>query len=494
MIHLASRQLHRHPTMAIMQRRPIRPRLPQHPGATPVFRQMRLLVGWHVWENNKTEAWLGVITPSEAAGDPIAYHPIDWYHAYTTSDGAKQMGHGIMDVNEVHPAMLEHHERESGEVVLNKGRTERLGYLADRHHRVTTGRWMYCEQEGGGLKVMPPLIPHSPAKKEKRKRSLSSSDASECTTSNQRRQRSRYEDDEEDDDEMLPEIKDEPVEENVKGKSPRVSGFPARELLQDTPVDDDEDDDDEGVPLNIKDEPTDEGPVCKGPTVPNPTAPEPFQATSAGDEDEDAGIAIKIEPRDVDATAHGIVSSKATIPRLLQDTSFNGHPNHHITTGVASMSLKKTVSAHDNQSNDQELDSLNTQASEAPEPESLATSAQTLKDTLLKHISEWAKSASIFRLDLTKPAGELYLAVEVSQIAIASKSILQHVTSYYEDVGNMSAKLQQDLEDARAKGMPGSLNHAQEDLIRKYRDKEVGLRAVIEKVTQQVGRLEAGLS
>jgi hypothetical protein len=397
------------------------------------------------------------------------------------SDGAEQMGNGIMDVNEVHPAMLEHHERESGEVVLNKGRTERLGYLADRHHRVTTGRCMYCEQEGGKPKVMPPIAPHSPAKKEKRKRSLSSSDASECTTSNQRRQRSRYEDDEEDDDEKLPEIKDQPVEEDVKGKSPTVSGIPAPELLQDTPVDD-EDNDDEGVPLNIKDEPTDEGPVYKEPTVPKPTAPEPFQATSAGDEDEDAGIAVKIEPMDVDATTHGMASSKATVPELQQDTSFDVHPHRHITKGVANMGLKDKVGAHDKQSEDHELHSLDTHASEAPEPESLAASARTLKETLLNHISEWAKSATIFKLDLTKPAGELYLAVEVSQITIASKIILQHMTSYCEDVGNTRTALQQELDKARAKGMPVNFVHAQEGLVRKYRDKEVDLRAVTEKI------------
>jgi hypothetical protein len=493
MIHLASRQLHRHPTMAIMQRRPIRPRLPQHPGATPVFRQMRLLVGWHVWENNKTEAWLGVITPSEAAGDPIAYHPIDWYHAYTTSDGAKQMGNGIMDVNKVHPAMLEHHEIESGEVVLNKGRKERLDYLADRHHRVITGRWMYCEQEGGELKVMTPIAPHSPVMKGKRKRSPSSSDASRCTTLNQRRQRTRYDGDDDDDDEVFPEIKHQPREEDATDKSPAVSGITAPGRLQDTPIDD-EDNDDEGVSLKIKDEPTDEDPVYKEPTVSNTTAPEPLHAASTDEEDDDDGIAVKIEPSGVDAIAQGMAVSKHTVPEKQRDTSSDVHPHRHITKGVASMGLKDKVSAHDKQSEDHELHSLETHASEAPEPESLAASARTLKETLLNHLSEWAKSATIFKLDLTKPAGELYLAVEVFQIAMASKIILQHVTSYCEDVGNMRAKLQQDLEDARAKGMPGSLNHAQEDLIRKYRDKEVGLRAVIEKVTQQVERLRAGLS
>jgi hypothetical protein len=441
--------------MAAMHRRPPRPRLPQHPRATPVFRNQRLLVGWHVWENNKTEAWLGAITSSEAAGDPNAYHPIGWYHTYTTSDGAEQMGNGIMDVNEVHPAMLEHHERDNGEVVLNKGRTERLRYLADRHHRVATGRWMYFEQEGGELKVMPPLIPHSPAKKEKRKRSLSSSDASECTTSNQRRQRSRYEEDEDDDEELLPEIKKQPMEEDATDKSPTVSGITAPGRLQDNLVDD------EGAPLEIKDEPTDEGPVYKEPTVSNTTAPKPLQAASTDDKDDDDGIAVKIEPSDVDAIARGMAVSKHTVPELQQD---------------------------------HELHSLDTQASEAPGPESVFASAQTLKETLLNHISQWAKSASIFKLDLTKPAGELYLAVEVSQTAIASKSILQHVTSYCEDVGNMSAKLQQDLEDARAKGMPVSFVHAQEELVGKYRDKEVGLRAIIEKVTQQVERLQAELS
>jgi hypothetical protein len=143
---------------------------------------------------------------------------------------------------------------------------------------------------------------------------------------------------------------------------------------------------------------------------------------------------------------------------------------------------------------DHELHSLDTHGSEPPEPDSLAASAQTLKETLLNHISEWAKSATIFKLDLTKPAGELYLAVDVSQIAIASKSILQHVTNYCEDVGHMRVKLQQDLEDARAKGMPVSFVHAQEELVGKYRDKEVGLRAIIEKVTQQVERLQAKLS
>jgi hypothetical protein len=356
---------------------------------------------------------------------------------------------------------------------------------------------MCYEQEGGELKVMTLIAPHSPVMKGKRKRSPSSSDASECTTLNQRRQRLRYDGDDDhyhdDHDEVFPEIKHQPREEDATDKSPAVSGITAPGRLQDTPIDD-EDNDDEGVSLKIKDEPIDEDPVYKEPTVSNTTAPEPLQAASTDDEDDDDGIAVKIEPSGVDAIAQGMAVSKHTVPESQQDTSFDVHPHRHITKGVASMGLKNTVGAHDKQSEYHELHSLDTHASEAPGPESLAASAQTLKDTLLKHISEWAKSASIFKLDLTKPAGELYLAVEVFEIAMASKIILQHVTSYCEDVGHMRAKLQQDLEDARAKGMPVSFVHAQEELVGNYKDKEVDLRAVIEKVAQQVERLRTELS
>jgi hypothetical protein len=454
-------------------------------GANFVFRHMRLLIGWHVWENNRTEAWLREISSSEAAGDHTIEREIDWYRVHTSSDGSEELGKGIMDVNELHPALFQG----SSDPFLHMGRIERLRYLVYRYVAVTSGRWKYCEQEGGVLKVLKPVVVPTAGKGivgQKRKRSFSSPEASECDTSNKDAYRP-CDDEEDDDDEELPKVKDEPTDEALM-KQGTAPGPP-----QGTSVDVG-DHDSEEIPLKIKDEPTDEDPVHQDSTVSATTIPELLQAALADTEDDDAKIGVKTEPSDVNAIAQRTAITKAVAPELQQDTSFDVHPHRHVTKGVASMGLKDNVSAHDKHSEDHELHLLDTHASEAPGPESLAASAQTLKDTLLKHISEWAKSASIFKLDLTKPAGELYLAVDVSQIAIASKSILQHVTSYCEDVGNMRAKLQQDLEDAKDKGMPRSLNHAQEDLVRKYIDKEVDLRAVIENMTQQVERLQAELS
>jgi hypothetical protein len=110
-------------------------------GANFVFRHMRLLIGWHVWENNRTEAWLREISSSEAAGDHTIDDKMDWYRIHSSSDGPEEMGKGIMDVNELHPALFQG----SSETFLHMGRYERLRYLVPRFEWVTSGRWKYCE-------------------------------------------------------------------------------------------------------------------------------------------------------------------------------------------------------------------------------------------------------------------------------------------------------------------------------------------------------------
>jgi hypothetical protein len=345
---------------------------------------------------------------------------MDWYRIHQSSDGLEEMGKGIMDVNELHPALFQG----SSETFLHMGRYERLRYLVPRYEGVTSGRWKYCEQEGGELKVMKPVVIPTAGKRnvgQKRKRSPSSSEASECDTS----------------------IKE-------------AYG----------PCEDGEDDDDEELP-KVKDESTDEALVNQG------TAPGPLQNMPVDDEDNDAeGTTVKVEPSD-----------EAAIDQI---ATVDEQPHGPITAAVADLSLNNMVRSIDGKPGDQQLD---TQSSVTPELESLATSAQELKVTLLNHISKWAKSASILKLDLMTPAGELVVAYTVPEIVTASKSILKHVSGYCERVAHTRAVQQQTLEDAKASGMPADTVRKHDELVNDYKESEKELREVTEELTRWVDEL-----
>jgi hypothetical protein len=406
-------------------------------GANFIFRHTRLLIGWHVWENNRTEAWLREINSSEAAGDHTIDGKMDWYRIHQSSDGPEEMGKGIMDVNELHPALFQG----SSETFLHMGRYERLRYLVPRYEGVTSGRWKYCEQEGGELKVMTPTIVPEPVKKRKRRTVSSSSEASECSTSactisDQKQQGWRY----------------------------------------------DEDDDDEEIPLQIKNEPTDGDAVDQIPAASETTAPELLQNTPVGNEhDDDEEKSVQTGAEHVDATTHLPTVSEITAPELLQDKPVDGQAHQQITTGVASIDLNNTVGRIEDKPVKREP---GTQSSDRPEFESLAASAQELKDTLLNHISKWAKSAGILKLDLTIPVGELVMAHEIADIRTVSQKILKHVTNYCKRVADMRAALQQILEDAKVSGMPVDVVRKQEELVGEYIESEQELQTVIEKLTQ----------
>jgi hypothetical protein len=303
-------------------------------GANFIFRHKRLLIGWHVWENNRTEAWLREISSSEAAGDHTIDDKVDWYRIHQSSGGPEEMGKGIMDVNELHPALFQG----SSETFLHIGRYERLRYLVPRYEGVTSGRWKYCEQEGGELKVMTPTVLQEPVKKRKRGTVSSSSEASEystseCTDSDQKRQEWRY----------------------------------------------DEDDDDEEIPLQIKDEPTDGDAVDQIPAASETTAPELLQNTPVGNEhDNDEEKSVQTGAEHVDATNHLPTVSEITTPELLQDTPVDGQPHQQITTGVASIDLNNAVDRSEDKPVKHEP---GTRSSDRPEFESLIAPAQELKDT-----------------------------------------------------------------------------------------------------------------
>lgn len=202
-------------------------------GASFIFRHKRLLVGWHVWENNRTEAWLRELTPSEASSEHTINDETDWYRTYTSSDGSEQMLNDVMNINEVHPALLEPHDRGSSELFLTRGRKERLEYLMDRYKRVASGRCKYREQEAGELKSKKLDVPPQPAKSavRKRKRENSCSEASECDTTDWKRHRTRFDGDG-DDDEELPVFKSESTDMSAMDQITASSATLQREPLE----------------------------------------------------------------------------------------------------------------------------------------------------------------------------------------------------------------------------------------------------------------------
>lgn len=74
-------------------------------GANFIFRNQRLFIGWHVWDDRRTEAWLGVLN-NDAAGREGAQTTTDWLRIYTSSDGPEQLTNDDMGINLLHPALI----------------------------------------------------------------------------------------------------------------------------------------------------------------------------------------------------------------------------------------------------------------------------------------------------------------------------------------------------------------------------------------------------
>ena len=137
----------------------------KHDGANLVYRDNRLLIGWRTSrilqtettpETLRTEAWLGEVSPGEAAGDYLSPHrtTTDFLRFYTSSDGSHQLYRGVMGIDEAHPAILHRHVDETAVAsFLERGETERLEWAERRLCWVRNGHWQYREREGGELKA-----------------------------------------------------------------------------------------------------------------------------------------------------------------------------------------------------------------------------------------------------------------------------------------------------------------------------------------------------
>lgn len=200
----------------------------QHKVANFVFRNKRLLIGWHVWEEQRTEAWLTRILPSDATGEGNATE-LQGYHVYTSADGLEQLKNDIVGVDEVHPAVLLHPVEISTEAFINKGQQDRLKHLVERFRGVMRGRYKYCEREGGELraveKVKPlprPDLDKKQKRKQSQKRKRNSFDPENLERDDSNEKRCRPSPHDDDDDEELP-IKRESTDVNTMPQLTTVS-------------------------------------------------------------------------------------------------------------------------------------------------------------------------------------------------------------------------------------------------------------------------------
>ena len=143
-------------TMTIHNFRP----LGRH-NANFVFRNNRLLIGWRNSGVLRSEAWLGVISEEEAAGDHTTNDrtttatqttTTDWLRVYTSPDGSEEMYNGVMGIDQAHPSILHPHvDNTAVPSFLELGATERLKLAEDRLAGVKNGRWKFCKHDGGKL-------------------------------------------------------------------------------------------------------------------------------------------------------------------------------------------------------------------------------------------------------------------------------------------------------------------------------------------------------
>jgi hypothetical protein len=128
-----------------------------------IYRNDRLLIGWRTTKPLQTEAtsevlqseaWVGKISREEDADDEKSAHltTTDLLRVYTTPDGPDQLSHGVMGVDEAHPAVLHPHVTETA--YLDMGKTQRLKMIERRLKRLKNGRKVFCEFEGGELKIL----------------------------------------------------------------------------------------------------------------------------------------------------------------------------------------------------------------------------------------------------------------------------------------------------------------------------------------------------
>ena len=120
-----------------------------------------MLIGWRISDFGRVEAWLGEISPEEAAGDhstndhtATVTEPIttDLLRVYTTFDGAAETINGIMGVDIAHRAVL--NLETAIQSFLQLGSIDRLKRVEHNMHSVRMGRWKYCEREGGELMAL----------------------------------------------------------------------------------------------------------------------------------------------------------------------------------------------------------------------------------------------------------------------------------------------------------------------------------------------------
>jgi hypothetical protein len=179
--------------------------------ANYIFRNGRLFVGWFVCQDQRTEAWLEKAI--EPTGENTANKP-KTLRIYTSADGSGK----LMNVNELHPALLVHYIGDNSQEFLSKCREYKLHFLAERYDDVVTGRYKYTECEGGELKVIEgakmfprPTVQVDQGVKQKqmqgqkRKRSRCDSEDYECSGASEKRPRpdtdyADYGDDDDDDD------------------------------------------------------------------------------------------------------------------------------------------------------------------------------------------------------------------------------------------------------------------------------------------------------
>jgi hypothetical protein len=129
-----------------------------------VYRNDRMLIGWRITrtlqteeatsKTLRTEAWVGEVSREEDADDDdddsAHLTTTNLLRVYTTSDGSDKLFHGVMGIDEAHPAIL--HPHTDMTAFLEMGKTQRLDMVERELNSLKTGRRVFCEFEGGELK------------------------------------------------------------------------------------------------------------------------------------------------------------------------------------------------------------------------------------------------------------------------------------------------------------------------------------------------------
>ena len=108
----------------------------QPDGANYIFRNSRLLVGWHVLKAGTTEVWLAHILPSHATGGDSGSEAKQW-RFYTSADGSDPLMN--MNMNQLHPALLVHFFGKTNEEFFRQSRNDMVRFMVGRHADVVNG-------------------------------------------------------------------------------------------------------------------------------------------------------------------------------------------------------------------------------------------------------------------------------------------------------------------------------------------------------------------